>query len=193
MRLEFSILTTALLLTSCASPVPRQIEEMIAKQPCCADLKAIDFAELKRSHVGRVELSEKSPVFEFEQGKSYFVAYRLPVIDSTDRIAKIKTYHVGTYQPAAFVFCPVLTFVDQNHAVVSAEQKVGLTFRRAGILEGAYWTVNFRIPQNAIYVIAHTAKAFLGKGLSSVSSTHYCPTRFRTKSVAWNRLSRLVE
>jgi hypothetical protein len=59
--------------------VPAEInEELAASPPCCSSLTDLPYQPISRQGKIDVKIGNDSPIFEFDTGKSYFSAFRLP-------------------------------------------------------------------------------------------------------------------
>ncbi len=127
-------LCAALFVQACAksySGVARQYREA---SPCCASLAELPGEPLQLGDKKSFDLSENSPAFRFETGKSYFRAFTLPQGPYPYRVT-VRSYLVGGYLKSAYIFFPQLLTLDANRKVVRATGPGSFRLEQAGLLE----------------------------------------------------------
>jgi len=145
------------------SPVPRQGERLNASAVCCTSASEFDFVQLSPNGETQVVISERSPVYAFPTGKSYFAAFALPVTRGP-AVLKIKTVRLGLLVFDSQVFCPAFTFYDREKQSTKTE-RAWLVYRPARWIGKGYWSSQVRIPAGAEYLAVHTAADDVGTSL----------------------------
>lgn len=151
-----AVLGCVWVLVGCSAMPAAQLEATLeTKVVCCKDVKAFEYTPLRPDADARFVLDEKSPVYQFARGKSYFKAFEIETVPN--RVLFVKSYFngmlIGQYLQ------PIFLFLDTRY-----EPLVALTPRQ-DFEEGnmfrdnnAHMVGGVRIPESAKYVIVYTAK-----------------------------------
>lgn len=126
-----------LLLAACAELPTRQeaIDHLEQSPVCCQSLSGISYAPFPADTTGKISIDSASPAFEFDTGKSFFVAYTLPDRALPYRLVA-NSYPVG-YGPAdATIFEPTMSILDSDYNVLCTTPPGTFTFTRQGFFEG---------------------------------------------------------
>lgn len=123
-KVTLKTLSAAVLLglfaTSCATvrPLDAAKRELATAAECCASYAQFYFEPLNFSETESITINRESPAFQFDTGKSYFKAFRLPVTDKSYVII-IQSYFIEdtTRSGASFVFSPAVMFLDAGYSV----------------------------------------------------------------------------
>lgn len=128
---------------------------MSTGQVCCSQWSELPYQNLEIDASRREEIDVKTPAYAFAQGRSRFIAYRLPQAGQ-NLVLRVKSTIVGIDMPKAFVFYPGTTFLDANFSVIGhVNPKM--------IFEGGFmastasmgWTAGIDVPAQARHVIFH--------------------------------------
>jgi hypothetical protein len=151
-----AILGCVWVLVGCsAMPAAQQQVTLEAKVVCCKDVKAFEYVSLRPDTDARFVLDEKSPVYQFARGKSYFKAFEVET--APNRFLFVKSYFngmlIGQYLQ------PIFLFLDAGYEPLVAltprqEFEEGNMFRD----NNAHMVGGVRIPASAKYVVVYTAK-----------------------------------
>lgn len=126
-----------------------------AKVVCCKDVTAFQYVPLRPGTDVRFVLDEKSPVYQFGTGKSYFKAFEIDM--ASNRLLFVKSYFngmlIGQYLQ------PIFLFLDARYEPLTAltprqEFEKGNMFRD----NNAHMVGGVRIPEKAKYVVVYTGK-----------------------------------
>lgn len=95
---------------------PEHEKQLAAQKVCCASYREFHFQKLNKDAETAFTLVPDSPVFQFPHGRSYFVAYELPVAAAT---LVVKTVPVNMlYNPVGHVLVPAVVFLDGNKNLI---------------------------------------------------------------------------
>lgn len=151
------ILTSILFVCSCASPLNKQYQILESTLACCNEFKEIDYLKMHPSRKNKIKLTQDSPVFDFGNDKSYFVAYELP--DLSDRYFYVKSYFNGMF--IGQYFDPIFFALDYNYKPIEAFS-LKLQFFDGNIFgdSNAHMAGVFTLASEAKYLVIMTAKDF---------------------------------
>jgi maltose operon protein len=111
---------------SCAAvkPLDKVRQELNAAEVCCAGYEQFNFKPLEFGESERIIINRESPVFQFDTGKSYFQAFRLPATGKSYSII-VGSYFIEqvTRSGTSFVFSPVVMFLDADFRVTRKVDK----------------------------------------------------------------------
>ena len=148
-----AIMFLAILLAACATSVEKQSASLQQAHSCCASIKELPFTPLVTSR--KIKLDQSAQVFDFNNGRSYFVAYELP--GTGTRKFRIKSFFNGMF--IGQYFDPVILVLDasRNEITVGTLQ---LTFFEAGpSWDGeAHMLGEFSVDSRAKYLVLLTSK-----------------------------------
>jgi len=111
---------------SCAAvnPLDKVRQELNAAEVCCMGYEQFNFKPLDFRETERIIINRESPVFQFDTGKSYFKAFRLPAAGKSYSII-VGSYFAEqvTRSGTSFVFSPVVMFLDADYRVTRKVDK----------------------------------------------------------------------
>ncbi|TGP40567.1 hypothetical protein EN871_27800 [bacterium M00.F.Ca.ET.228.01.1.1] len=124
---------------------------------CCRSWQQVRFQEMDSNGASGVMIGiGNSPTFEFDEGRSTFVAYRLP--ERAFGSMTVRTYASSARLDMATVFRPRALLLDSHlRQVGSADfesMKEGSDFVR-----GAYYYATTSLPPNATYLVIYAASS----------------------------------
>lgn len=164
-------MTSGLLLMGGCSPIEKQAVHLAEANGCCSSLSQAEFRALDGRKEAEFKITESSPTFKFEEGKSYFAAYQLPE-GGLARIAVKSTVQDTFIRDTEQVFCPSLIFMDTGKQVIG-KQSLDLHYSGMQWFGNPYWAGVAEIPMGARYVVFYTRADAVGRGASvSVSAAH---------------------
>lgn len=120
------LLLAGILVSSCASdkPVDPVKSELETAAVCCEKYQQFYFQPLKLGATESFTIDRSSTAFLFDDGKSYFKAFSLPVAGKSYFII-VSSYFVEqvTRSGTSFVFSPVVMFLDADYRVTRKVDK----------------------------------------------------------------------
>ncbi|MEP3856665.1 hypothetical protein [uncultured Porticoccus sp.] len=162
-----ALLVLPMLLQACTT-VSETRNALRTAEVCCDDFAAMSFATIPSINpsdipVG-IELNDRSPVYPFSTGKSYFSAYALgPGQPGSDLLLMFMPDRFNTLNSGTF--CPVVTYLNSQYEPIASGD---LTIRwvSADKSRTGYWTAAQTVPAAASYLIVHTSDEMLSRQLS---------------------------
>ncbi|MGH8711157.1 MAG: MalM family protein [Burkholderiales bacterium] len=129
------LLLTGALVSSCATdqPVDPARSELETAAVCCERYEQFYFQPLKLGATESVTIDRSSPTFLFDDGKSYFKAFSLPVAGKSYFII-VSSYFVDKEKRSGepYVFSPVVMFLDADYRVTRLVDKGFVAVVNAG-------------------------------------------------------------
>ncbi len=166
MKIPALLLTVSLLIAGCTT-LPDLTRQLDATEACCSDFTQMKFLPLPAVDESSFELDKTSPVFAFDVGKSYFIAYSLPA-KSEGKVLQVMALATGStaFESAklAQIFCPRMLFLGEDKKLLEANETRGEFIRNmgfSGLRFGA--TSSVTIPQGSAYVVLHSNPATFGQ------------------------------
>lgn len=104
-------------------------EAMGTVRPCCAKLAQLPYMKLPADQKIEVKIGESSPVFDFPEGRSRFVAWELPSAHTHKTLA-LRSVVTPSGLPGTgnfYIFSPAVMLLDENFNVL-ADQHHGLFY-----------------------------------------------------------------
>ena len=105
---------------SCSTvrPLDTAKRELATAAECCASYAQFNFEPLNFGETENITIDRESPAFQFDTGKSYFKAFRLPVTAKPYSII-VQSYFIEstTRSASSFVFSPAVMFLDAGYGV----------------------------------------------------------------------------
>lgn len=130
-------------------PITREAGEIGAQPECCASFRDMPYVTLPAAQKRLFRIDPLSPVHAFKDGRSRFVAVRLPAGASTLRVRS----NVVTAWVEPTTFDPSITFLDERFVVVG---EPALAMRLATDGGDHYAQAEVRVPARATYAILYT-------------------------------------
>ena len=120
---------------------------------CCTDITSIPYQSIEYDKEYTFEINDNTPVFEFNFGRSHFIALELP---KTDRLYRIS---VESHLAKGLLFFPMLLVLDGRHQKIKQISQETFLYKKTNdfsytLLEGEI-VVNENEDQ-ARYLIIHT-------------------------------------
>ncbi|MDR3481565.1 MAG: hypothetical protein P4L91_12745 [Burkholderiaceae bacterium] len=158
-----------LTLTGCATVQEQQHDLASASTALTnsfSEMQALPMAEEKELSI---QLGKESPIFMFEEGKSYYATIAIPDSKSS-RILHIKTFFSTSYLPQANILYPYFFFLNESKQPIKSEKAIylqsGLDF-----LQGPFYEGNIEVPAMVKEIVIYTAvtqfpalRSFSGNG-----------------------------
>ena len=161
MRITSTVLALLTIVAGCAKPLVAEHSTALDRAPvCCRDFADVQSSPLVAGSESRTEVSLKSPVFEFPEGKSYFVAYRLPDAKTvTRRTLVIRTFTVNTTPiTAAHVFVPRVITADQNLKPLRSTAPTLQLHRPRFAIGESWWQGELALDPSEAYAFVYTGR-----------------------------------
>jgi hypothetical protein len=141
-------------------------EKLNSTQPCCTDFSQVAFKALPVGEELSFSLDDKSPVFNFDVGKSYFIGFSLPP-ESKSRMLQVMALPTGSTAfettKLAQIFCPRVLFLGKDKQQIEVREASGEFLRGtgfSGLRFGA--TSSMKIPEGTAYIVLHSNPATFG-------------------------------
>jgi maltose operon protein len=150
-----------LFVSGCVSQIPSLQQGLSETPPCCTSFSQMNYTKSLDGGDINFDINERSKVYEFEVGKSYFAAVEIRP-NSTE--FEITTYIVGNWIPTTHVFWPSIIFLDENHVPLRTLNSV--TMRRGlnmHLIRGNIdWSANILIKPEEKYAVIYTSPRNVG-------------------------------
>lgn len=133
-------------------------EQMLAKSSiCCDSLDKLDYKLLGINKSLRTFVGPNTPVYDFAQGKSYFIAVQIQP-KSIDTMLSVRTFPQNMlYNREGHVFVPRIIFLTDDYQILSSlSPEFYVQGPKFGIGESS-WRFDLTIPQGAKRAIIHTS------------------------------------
>lgn len=155
--LKKAICTAALIVLSGCASQPPMVFEPPAPADCCSSWQQVHFEQMTSTKVSGISISVgHSPTFDFPEGRSTFVAYKLP--DVKVKSMTVETYVSSGWLPLATVFRPRALFLDPSFREVG-NSKLEPMKRAAKYFQGEYYHATTDVPADATYVVIFGASS----------------------------------
>ena len=106
---RFAASLVLIVLAGCQTQEVRVANSQSKLPVCCSSLAELPFETLEKDT--RVNINEKTPLYSFDEGRSFFKAYSL---GKNRQNIKIHSYY-SVKSLTTHLFKPVVTFLDKNH------------------------------------------------------------------------------
>ena len=155
------VAVASIALSSCATPVDRQLETLASKAVCCKSFSELDFETLSVGKPRESHLDDTSKVMQFQRGKAYVVAFQLP--KAQNRALRMELGLKDNMLGKFFYLEPELSFLDSNRNILLVSQPV-LQFVNMSIIPYvvAHMQTETSVPDNADFVVVHSARQVTG-------------------------------
>lgn len=162
-----------LALVACTSMVSHEkaVETLAAAKPCCESMARFRYEPLHPGTPVSFTLDESAEAFDFDSGRSYFKAFRLPDQAVPYRL-KLSSFLLGEGMEKAHVFYPEVALLDERHVLLAQHPPGRFALVKADMQETASATMGLRFkleghvevtePQ-ARYAVVHTDRRRLGE------------------------------
>lgn len=156
MKFSNALLLSSIFIAGCAN-VPELRQGLVAKTVSHASFTEVLFQPMRLSETYGLSLDSDQPVFEFAEGKSFYVGRAIPKAPSTRQLI-FKTCLSSQYLPKANVLVPYFLFLDDLRQPIGQAMTNPLTqvddFWRGICYEG-----EIGIPSIASYFVLFTSNA----------------------------------
>jgi len=106
-----SITLFSFIIFGCTTEAVKIAEEQATMKSCCESFSNMHYNPISVNTFSRMKIDKNSQFFSFEEGKSFFKAYKL---DNKTKTITVRSY----YKPQNFVtgmFRPVITLLDKSY------------------------------------------------------------------------------
>lgn len=155
------------------------VSALSSASECCRDLSSLPYKELPVGTGQVVPIDTSSPVYRFEEGKSYFAAYHLPVNSGDLRITV-----EGIVDKT--LFNPIALLLDSRHKVTRKLGPEIFKYEPARFMSGDRMEAVFTVdrsqignPNNESYLVIYTNESKLGE-----TTTVFSQSKLMAKSLA---------
>jgi maltose operon protein len=141
---------------------PQARQALESAPPCCASPAQFSFEPLRLGEQLNVRIDAGRPAFEFQSGKSYFLAYRLP--DSTTPIEIIiRSWFHGT------AFFPAVLLLDNAFVEKRFITSPEIHYVAPGLIERGHVEADIRVDpgEGAAYLVVLTTEADMHRRTTS--------------------------
>lgn len=143
----------------CASRPPISFEPP-APAKCCSTWQSVRFEDIGITGVEDVSIKiGQNPTFDFAEGRSTFVAYKLP--EPNPQVVEVRTYVNApgmVLLPYATILKPRVVFLDDGRHVMETNRLEPLKLRTR-YLGTPYYFARAQIPANAKYMVIYAASS----------------------------------
>ena len=146
-------------------------QQLNQSNSCCSTINTFQYAELAATSDKLIAIDSNSPVFQFEEGKSFFSAFRLP-LNSGDLQIKIEGLMGKT------VFNPSVLMLDSQFNVTRKLAANIFTYQPAYLLDGDRMEANFIVdrsyvgnPKNETYMVIYSNYTTLSDSTQAISAS----------------------
>lgn len=147
---------------SACSPLPRQAERLVARESCCKSAADFKYLGIESAKPIKINIKEDTDAFVFPEGKSYFVALRLPLA-GTPRKILLKTHRTGLLVDDSQIFCPAITYLDSKFESITNTGELPLSYQPPGLITSGLWYSVVDTPPAASYAVIHTLEKSIGR------------------------------
>lgn len=170
------LFVAALNVISCASPQAERTR-LQGLTACCNEIQTIPISQPLNLE-SEISISQDAPVFDFESGRSHFVAFTIP---ERYRGRKVFVRSFASMLPqrgrAFGYFAPTLMYLDAERKVIASthdDKPMGELYGWSG--HGAFVSTT-SVPRSAHYVIVYTSSERLGERYTTYiqSPTYLAP------------------
>jgi hypothetical protein len=170
MRRHVIVAVVGVFLASCAG-VQQRADELQGKAPCCKTMAELPYQTVDLTKEQTFEFSERSPVFMFPEGKSYFSALSLKTIGSP-RSVKVRVFQQGNQafesMKNSLVACPTVIFLDQTkNQIASLDLRISKATPTSvlgpSLSEVGVWHASFNVPATAAHIVLYTKPYLFGR------------------------------
>lgn len=146
-----------LLLVGCAS-VPELHQELSAS----TNHVTHSYSEMQTQAIAEnkavtAQIGKESPIFFFEEGKSYYATYSLPDAGSSRKL-KVVTYFSTSYLPAANILYPHFLLLNEARQPISKENNISLHYG-TDFWAGPYYEGELIVPAAAKAIVIYTSES----------------------------------
>ena len=130
--------------------------DLSTRTVCCASFAEMKFAPLTTDE-SDVSLGSGSPIFAFDEGKSYFAAFSLP----SGKVPGVvfRTYLTTEFLPDTSVFVPAFVFLDASKHSLSVVREVPMRRDATNFWLGESFSGVVAVPDGAAFVVVFTVDA----------------------------------
>jgi len=106
-----------LIFSGCATSTKSDFESLNKAGVYYQSYEQMPYKKMLLNETYKDEISASSNVFDFEDGKSFFLAYQLPS-SKQDFELTISSYMIGEHINKAYIFYPTVLFLNEDYAIV---------------------------------------------------------------------------
>jgi maltose operon periplasmic protein len=159
MRLVIAIMSALSIAAAGCRSVEPQKRQLDAAKTCCQGAHEFRYTDLPETADLRISISDKSPVFEFPSGRSYFEAVRLGRAEQAGKIhIKIYASNIGWWQ-----LCPSLTFLSARYETIQTRYETPRLNRP--MFGYASYSAEYKVPAGTVYAVIHSEADRIGDSL----------------------------
>jgi hypothetical protein len=154
------VLAIATLLSGCASKLKLHADSLRDQAPTHSSFADLPYRTITERT--RFDIEPTSPTFDFDEGRSHFVAIVIP--EDTPAFLDVTSRPIGQWVPTAHLFAPVVLFLDADHALIHKRRPALIHNPR--FMKGLDFDGQVAIPGGARYAVLHALPYEFGKVVS---------------------------
>jgi len=138
-------------------------DSLRSKRSCCTSFRELPYVEADAANKMDFASSDSSPVFQFPEGKSFFMALRLPQSLSpgvADLEVRFSRSILDPYKGTVRAFCPAYTLLRDDFSEIKSSA-VQVRYAAPTWTKGGRWVGQIVIPDGARYIVLHTSDHLL--------------------------------
>lgn len=153
-----------LMLGACATSIDKQNSSLIHASPCCSSVAEFRYQRILPG-MKKFKIDQSAPVFDFEEGRSYFAAFEIP--ENSNRHFRVKSYFNGMF--IGQYFDPVILVLDSQYRPLTTGS-LELQFVDGNMFKdnNAHMLGEFRVDSEAKYFVVLTTEF---EGMAPVART----------------------
>lgn len=140
----------AQMLTGCVSYTQSHRASLDQEAVAFAGMHEFPFQSIKERQ--RIEIGPESPSYDFDDGRSYFVAIRIPQPAPT--YFNLTSRPIGQWIPTSHLFLPMLLFLDAEHRVIA--RMPPFLVHNPRFMHGLDFDGQVEIPPDARFIVLHS-------------------------------------
>ena len=123
-------------IVSCAYMVSHEkaVDRLGKARNCCESIAQFRYDQLTEGKGVKFNLDETTDAFNFETGKSYFKAFRLPD-KAVPYGLRIRSFAMGEQLYQAHIFYPQIALLDEHFAIIRQSNARDFLLSKAGFVE----------------------------------------------------------
>lgn len=171
----YFLLLCGLFVAGCGtmSRVPEQVATLQATNVCCYDYSEIEYRPIGFGEKLRLNVGPGFPAYDFEYGKSYFVALQIPARQNVYML-EITTFLQTEPMYASYFFEPMLVLLDDEFRPLKESLGMELELRQP-FFGGERWVGSVPIDPGLRHVAIYTDSSWAGKGVDRGTGPTYAP------------------
>lgn len=156
-RFAFGIIII-LMLSGCATPYSTVMKSYKEASICCESMEDFEFENIEIGDPKGFDLNEKSSLYLFDTGKSFFKAFALPQSAHPYQVT-IRSYMLGDVIKSAYIFFPQAVTLDEDFKVVRSTNPQIFQLQKMGLTET--WGLRYKIEGHIYFPEGNKVEKYL--------------------------------